>query len=211
MDDQDVFPFGLTEESFLHLWHSSLLTRPQIIADLILKSFPFAIPQDRPALVSLLVAQLIEASLRLVAVENALTDRTKSVAHNLTEPLPDLPAWNVFTETVRILQPIQLLHRLNIGEEALVSAELLCSQSDLSFLSELISVAGSKEVVFVPQKENINVIFSLGNNAISVSTDELEVVALADLTADLCSIAKGFLIAYVETRANIYHVEQEDA
>ena len=84
MTDQDVFPFGLTEESFLHLWHSSLLPRPQIIADLILKSFPFAIPQDRPALVSLLVAQLIEASLRLVAVENALTDRTKSVAHNLT-------------------------------------------------------------------------------------------------------------------------------
>ena len=204
MEKENTFPVGLDEKQFLELWCNSLIPKPQVIADLILKSFPFAMPSDKPTLVSVLVVQVVEASLRLVAVNSALADRSKSVALNLLKPLPNQSDWEEFVQSVGNLDPVQLLAHLNVGEEALPSAELLCSQSGFSFISQMISVAGSGEGVFIPQRDNANVVFSLDGNAISVSTDELEVVSLADLTADLSSIAKGFLLAYMQARSDVY-------
>ena len=207
MEKENTFPVGIDEKLFLELWCNSLLPKPQVIADLILKSFPFAMPSDRPALVSVLVVQVVEASLRLVAVNSALADRSKSVALNLLKPLPSQSDWEEFVQSVGNLDPVQVLAHLNIGEEALPSAELLCSQSGFSFISQMISVVGSGEVVFIPQRDNANVVFSLDGNAISVSTDELEVVSLADLTADLSSVAKGFLLAYMQACSDVYQSE----
>jgi hypothetical protein len=207
MEKENTFPVGLDEKLFLELWCNSLLPKPQVIADLILKSFPFAMPSDRPALVSVLVVQVVEASLRLVAVNSALADRSKSVALNLLKPLPSQSDWEEFVQSVENLDPVQILAHLNVGEEALPSAELLCSQSGFSFISQMISVVGSGEVVFIPQRDNANVVFSLDGNAISVSTDELDVVSLADLTADLSSVAKGFLSAYMQARSDVYQNE----
>ena len=164
-------------------------------------------PSDRPALVSVLVVQVVEASLRLVAVNNALADRSESVAVNLTKSLPSQSDWEEFVQFAGNLDPIQVLAHLNVGEEALPSAELLCSQNEFSVISQLISVVDSGEVVFIPQRDNANVVFSLDGNMISVSTDELEVVSLADLTANLSFIAKGFLLAYMQARSDVYKNE----
>ena len=140
MEKENTFPVGLDEKLFLELWCNSLLPKLQVIADLILKSFPFAMPSDRPALVSVLVVQVVEASLRLVAVNNALADRSESVAVNLTKSLPGQSDWEEFVQFAGNLDPIQVLAHLNVGEEALPSAELLCSQNEFSVISQLISV-----------------------------------------------------------------------
>ena len=207
MEKENTFPVGLDEKLFLELWCNSLLPKPQVIADLILKSFPFAMPSDRPALVSVLVVQVVEASLRLVAVNNALADRSENVAVNLTKSLPSQSDREEFVQFAGNLDPIQVLAHLNVGEEALPSAELLCSQNEFSVISQLISVVDSGDVVFIPQRDNANVVFSLDGNMISVSTDELEVVSLADLTANLSFIAKGFLLAYMQARSDVYKNE----
>ena len=76
-------------------------------------------PSDKPTLVSVLVVQVVEASLRLVAVNSALADRSKSVALNLLKPLPNQSDWEEFVQSVENLDPVQILAHLNVGEEAL--------------------------------------------------------------------------------------------
>ncbi len=195
---------NLSEFAFLDAYEGSVLRTPQVVADTVLRALAFAPPSDRPALVGLLAAQLAEASRRLTSVFDALDDRRLAVADSLCRPLPGAAAWADFAQVAGTAEPVGMLRRLALDEAALESAELLRSLPVPVWLGELIDAFSADDTLVVPGPGDVIVVSGTSASGelrtTTLAAGENATVAMTDLIADLCSVARGFLSAYLATR-----------
>ena len=201
-----AFPGGLSEIEFLDAYEATALRKPQVAADAALKALPFALPNDRASLTAMIVEQFVEAGRRLTAVYTGLEERRRAIARALLDPLPSLDEWHAFAQTAGTIEPETTIRVLAIDESAMPSAELLRAQGDLGPLSDLVfAVTSPAAMVLAPSHERDRVWIVGGDaeglSAFSIEVSEDEAARLADVTADLSSIARGFLSAYIRTRA----------
>ncbi len=204
-----TYPGDLSELDFVAAYHRSVLRKPQVIADAILKTLLHADAGDRALLTGAIAVELGEAARRLVAVYFALSDRRYSIARVLMRELPGAAEWADFAQQAGSWTPEQVLRELNLPESALRSAELLRSQPDLGVLTELVMASQSGSgMVIVPSAGSAGPtetwLAGRGSDghgiAAAIPVSESDAAALADITADLVSIARGFLGAYLEAR-----------
>jgi len=203
------FPGGLSELEFVEAYARSAVRKPQMAADAALSRLVFAEAGDRAILAGLIGQELAEACRRLVAVHAALSDRTYSIARSLLQPLPGVEEWKAFIHQAATFTPEQMLRELSLGEDALPWAQRLRAQPGLADLTGLVAAAASgNPMLLIPgigQRVPDECLFAGVDSqgevyASSFSVSEGEAANLADLTADLCEIARGFLLSYLGAR-----------
>ena len=198
---------GLTEIRFLEEYERTVLSKPQMVADAALKALAFAPPYERPALVGMLAEQLVEAALRLTAVFEALDDRTVSIAQHLRGPLPGAEAWVALAQLAGTAEPQGVVRRLALDEGAVESAAQLRGLPIPEWLPALIEASTAADALAMPAP--IDELAVTGTNAegerleVRLAAGENATVAMADLIADLCSVARGFLGAYLRARRSL--------
>ncbi len=198
---------GLTELRFLEEYERSALSKPQMVADAALKALAFAPPYERPALVGMLAEQLVEAALRLTAVFEALDDRRFSIAQQLRGPLPGADGWVALAQLSGTAEPEGVVRRLALDEGAVESAAQLRGLPVPEWLPALIEATTAADSLAMPAP--IDQLAITGTNAegvrleVRLAAGENDTVAMADLVADLCSVARGFLGAYLRARKSM--------
>jgi hypothetical protein len=205
-----TFPGNMSELTFVEAYARSAIRKPQMAADAALRSLVFAESGDRAILTGLIAQELAEACRRLVAVYQALADRTHSVARSLLKPLPGAADWHLFVQRAGTFTPEQMLRELNIGDDALQAAQMLRGQPDLADLGGLVAAAESgNPMLLIPDLSRRLVaeeVWLAGIDAngepiaSSFGASENDATTLTDITADICSIARDFLISYVAAR-----------
>lgn len=207
-----AFPGNMSELDFVEAYAKSALRKPQMAADAALRTLVFSESGDRAILVGLIAQELAEAARRLVAVYQALGDRTHSVAKSLLRPLPGVVEWKEFVQRAATISPEQMLRELSIGNDALEAAQMLRGQPELGELAGLVSAAESgNPMLLIPDLARRHVaeecwlagIDADGNPiASSFGSSEGDATTLADITADLSTIARDFLMSYLNARRN---------
>jgi hypothetical protein len=206
-----VYPGGLSELDFVSTYANSTLRKPQVVADSALRTLVLASQADRIVLTGLIAEQLAEACRRLTAVYRALSNRQNSAAKWLLGPLPGVEPWKEMIQDAATLTPEQLVRHLGIDDSAQESAERLRGQPDLSRLTELVSAAATGGgMLLIPWLEShrgpLEILYAgctiddVDGDFATVGVDESDAAMLADLTADMSSIARGFLQAYLGAR-----------
>ena len=204
------FPGNMSELTFVEAYARSALRKPQMAADSALRALVFSESGDRAILTGLIAEELAEACRRVVAVYQALSDRTHSPARSLLKPLPGVAEWNVFVQRAATISPEQMLREMNIGNDALAAAQMLRGQPDLSELGGLVAAAESgNPMLLIPDLARRLVaeeVWLAGINAngeptaSSFGASENDATTLTDITADICTIARDFLMSYVNAR-----------
>ncbi len=198
---------GLGEFAFLEEYERSVLSKPQMVADTALRSLAFCPPHERPALVGMLAAQLVEATLRLTAVFEALDDRRMSIAERLRGPLPGAHEWVALAQLAATAEPEGVVRRLALDEAAVESATQLRGLPVPEWLPALIEASTAADSLAMPAP--IDQLAITGTNTegerlqVRLASGENATVAMADLVADLCSVARGFLGAYLRARRSL--------
>ena len=198
---------GLGEFAFLEEYERSVLSKPQMVADTALRSLAFCQPHERPALVGMLAGQLVEATLRLTAVFEALDDRRVSIAERLRGPLPGAHEWVALAQLAATAEPEGVVRRLALDEGAVESATQLRGLPVPDWLPALIEASTAADSLAMPAP--IDQLAITGTNAegerleVRLASGENATVAMADLVADLCSVARGFLGAYLRARRSL--------
>jgi hypothetical protein len=205
-----TYPGGLSELDFVEAYYSSALRKPSVVADSVLRALVLSGQHERFALSGLIAEQLAEACRRLAAVYGALADRTHSVAYWLMQPLPSSTEWIALAQDAGTLTPEQVLRHLSLGDEALDAAVRLRSLDNLGVLEPYVAAAEVGGLMFLVPASSPTLASRFGwlagadasgqAVAIEVLFDEQEAASLADLTSDLCSIARAFLGAYLDAR-----------
>ena len=204
------FPGNMSELTFVEAYARSALRKPQMAADSALRALVFSESGDRAILTGLIAEELAEACRRMVAVYQALSDRTHSPARSLLKPLPGVAEWNAFVQRAATISPEQMLREMNIGNDALAAAQMLRGQPDLSELGGLVAAAESgNPMLLIPDLARRLVaeeVWLAGINAngeptaSSFGASENDATTLTDITADICTIARDFLMSYVNAR-----------
>lgn len=204
------FPGRLRELEFVDAYYRSALRKPQMGADAALRALVFSDAADRAILVGLIAQELAESCRRLVAVYRALADRRYSIARSLMRPLPGAAEWRAFIQEAGTFTPEQICRELSLGEDALDFATQLRGDPHLADLTGLVVAAESgSAMLLVPLPEGRYVPtecwIACGKEeddpvAASVMPTEQEAANLADMTAGMCSIARGFLGVYLGNR-----------
>lgn len=212
MTEPTAFPGGLTELQFVDAYARSALTKPQMAADAALRALVFAAESERAILAGLIGQELAEACRRLVAVYQALSDRTYTIARSLLRPLPGVAEWQSFIHHVATFRPEQLVREMSLGDDALQYARTLREQPGLHLLTGLVAAAETgNSMLLIPGLGQRNVpdeCWFAGVNdagetfAASFGVSETDAANLADLTADLSGVARGFLNSYLDARHN---------
>lgn len=203
-----TFPDGMQEIEFVAAYARSALRRPQVAADAALRSLVFAELTERPVLAGLIACELGEACRRLAAVYFALGDRRYSIGRALMAPLPGVERWQEFVHQAGTFTPEQTLRELGLGEGALEHATRLRSQPELADLTPLVAAAASGNALILVRggraaPDSFSVAGATGEAEAVVTTfgaGEDVAARLADSTAELCAIARGFLDEYVHGR-----------
>ena len=200
----------MAELDFVEAYARSALRKPQLAADAALSRLVFSESGDRAILTGLIAQELAEAARRLVGVYEALADRTHPVAKSLLRPLPGAQAWKTFVHHAATFTPDQMLRELSIGSDALESAQLLRAQPELHELTGLVAASESgNAMLLIPDLARRQVaeecwLAGLDSNgepiASSFGSSEADATTLADITADISSIARGFLMSYLNAR-----------
>ena len=204
------FPGNMSELGFVEAYAKSAVRKPQMAADAALRALVFSESGDRAILAGLIAQELAEACRRLVAVYEALSDRTHSVARSLLRPLPGLAQWADFVQRAATISPEQMLRELAIGEDALRAAQLLRAQPELGELSGLVAAAETgNPMLLIPDLARRQVaeecwlagVDASGEPiASSFSASEGDATTLADIPADISTIARDCLLSYVNAR-----------
>lgn len=207
-----TYPGELNELDFVEAYARSALRKPEMAADAALRSLVFAEAGDRAILVGLIAQELGEACRRLVTVHNALADRRYPIARSLLKPLPGAAEWREFIQRAASVSADQMVRELSLNDDALESARILRAQPDLSELSGLVAAAETgNPMLLIPALNRKHVpdevwLAGINENGQSVASSfgaqESDGATLADLTGDICSIARGFLLSYVNARRN---------
>ena len=205
-----LYPGNMAELDFVEAYARSALRKPQLAADAALGRLVFSESGDRAILVGLIAQELAEAARRLVAVYEALSNRTHLVARSLLNPLPGAEQWKVFVQRAATLTPEQMLRELSIGNDALDSAQLLRAQPELHELTGLVAAAETgNPMLLIPDLARRKVAeecwlagVDASGEAIASSfgSSESDGTSLADITADISSISRGFLMSYLDAR-----------
>ena len=205
-----LYPAGLSELDFVETYLHSALRKPQIAADAALRTLVLASATDRVMLTALISEQLAEACRRLVAVHDALSDRTYPIARSLLAPLPGAASWQRFIHWAAVTPPDQMVRDLNVGEGGLESARKLRGQPDLGMFTPLVEASESATLAFLipsPEVKRTPVSFWVSGKdgegtpiSVLFGAEEGDSAALADMTADLIEISRGFLGAYLDAR-----------
>lgn len=208
MPAMTAFPGDLSELDFVEAYWRAALKKPQMAADSALRALVFAEAGDRAILTGLIAQELAEACRRMVAVHGALSDRRISIARSLLQPLPGAEAWIAFVQQAGTFSPEQMLRELNLGDQALEAARQLRAQPGLADLTSLVAAAETgNAMLLIPNGRPVAEECWLAgvNNvaepvASSFGASEPDATGLADLVADLSSIARGFLGTYLGHR-----------
>lgn len=201
------YPAGLGELAFVQSYYRSTLRKPQVVADALLRAAVMAGQDDRLLVAGSIAGELSEACRHLVLVYEALNDRRYPIARSLLGPLPGAGAWRAFANRAGSTPPEAMLRDLGIGEDAMESAERLRGQADLAWVTPLIRAAETGDVrLLFPQADQARPDTAVwagapdgeGEGAIVVQEDDA--ATLADMTADMVSIARGFLGSYLRAR-----------
>jgi hypothetical protein len=202
-----AYPGALGELQFVDAYLQGALRKPQVVADSLLRSLVLSGQNDRLILSGLLAEQLAEACRRLTGVYLALSDRRYPVARTLAGALPGLEQWLAFIQAAGTFTPEQMLRELGLGDDALGSAMTLRAQPGLASVTDLVAAAEmGSAMLLMPNGRLSEECWFAGPTpggdhvAASLGTEEHDAAALADLTADLCSIARGFLGSYLDAR-----------
>jgi len=206
-----AYPGGLSELDFVATYAASTLRKPQVVADSALRTLVLASQADRIVLAGLVAEQLAEACRRLTAVYVALANRQDSVAKWLLGPLPGLDPWKEMIQDAATLTPDQMLRHLSLDDSALEYAQRLRGQPDLSRLTDLVAAASTGGgMLLVPWLEShrgpLEILYSgctvgeVDGISALIGVEESDAAVLADLTAGMSSIARGFLQAYLGAR-----------
>jgi hypothetical protein len=205
-----MYPGELSELEFVESYARTALRKPEMAADAALRALVFSDSGDRAILTGLIGLELAEAARRLVAVYDALADRRFPVARSLLRPLPGVEEWRVFVHRAATFAPEQTLRELGLGDSALEHARALRGQPSLPDLEGLVAAAATgNPMLLAPNAGRRNVIEECWFSgvdpegqpfAIAFGAGENDAANLADLTGDLCRIARGFLTSYLEGR-----------
>jgi hypothetical protein len=200
-----TFPGNLSEMEFVDTYYRSVLRKPQVVADALLKTLLHADTSDRALLIGSIAVELAEACRRLNSVYLALNDRRYSIARSLMRPLPGVGEWREFAQRAATLEPQQMVWDLQLPDSALDSAKRLRSQPDLGNLTGLVAAAsGTAAMAMVPARATEAWFGGVDEEgapiASSLTVTESDAAALADITAETVSIARGFLGAYLGAR-----------
>ena len=206
----DSYPGGLSELEFVEAYWFSALRKPQMAADAALRALVFSEAGDRAVLTGLIGQELAEACRRLAHVCLALGGRRLPIARSLLAPLPGLPEWKTFIQQAATFTPEQMLRELSLDTSALRWALDLRAQADLAELNALVAAAATgRSMLLVPGMAQKHIAtecwFASSDESgepmvASFGVEESDAANLADLTADFCAIARGFLGVYLETR-----------
>ncbi len=205
------YPANLSELEFLRAYEASTLRKPQVVADTALRSLVLAGTQDRISLIAVIACQLAEACQRLTAVYSGLADRRHPLAQVLAGPLPGAAAWQEFVERAASQAPEATLAWLHLGEDGLSAAQLLARQEDLVRLTELVRVCerGTPAMLAASDGRRTPIEFWLVGEAadgsrveVPVGAREEDAAEFAALTANLATVARGFLSSYLRARAD---------
>ena len=204
------FPAGMRELDFLDAYRNSALRKPSVVADSALRSLVLASQVDRLVLAGLIAEQLAEACRRLTHVWQALADRRYSVARTLAGPLPGVAAFRSLAQDAGTLSSEQVLHHLSLDSSAIEFAEKLRGQPALAMLDELVATAEvGAPMLLIPSLSNgrsptegwLAGVGPAGEVTDAlVGLQEPDAASMADTTADLCSVARGFLGVYLGAR-----------
>lgn len=205
-----AYPGNMNELDFVEAYARSAIRKPQMAADAALRALVFSESGDRAILTGLIAQELAEAARRLAAVYAALSDRTHPVAKSLLRPLPSAADWKAFVQRAATISPEQMLRELSIGNDALESAQMLRGQPELGELAGLVAAAETgNPMLLIPDLARRKVAEEVwlagvdadgGAVASSFGASESDATTLTDITADLCTIAKDFLMSYVNAR-----------
>lgn len=205
-----TYPGGLSELEFVDAYCQSALRKPQVVADAALRTLVLASTADRLVLCGLIAEQLAESCRRLTAVHGAISDRRYPIARSLMAPLPGVDEWLRLARLASALTAEQILRDLSLDDSALPAVERLRAQPDLAGLASLVAAAESgRAMVLIPGLDSHRPPAELWFSGVdrqdepvaaALGAGEGDAAGLADLTADMCSIARGFLGAYLESR-----------
>lgn len=206
--DQSVYPGEMRELQFVEAYRRTTLRAPQTIADAMLRAGVTASQDDRLVVAGAIAQQLGESCRRLVAVRNALFDRRYSIARSLLKPLPGVADWRAFAQWAATSEPEGTLRDLGLGDDALESAQRLRSQPDLTWIEPLIEAqAGGNVFTLLAGKQGgatpnlwIGPAPAEEERPGHLVVTEDDMATLADTTADMVSIARGFLGSYLRAR-----------
>jgi hypothetical protein len=206
--DQSVYPGEMRELQFVEAYWRTTLRAPQTIADAMLRAGVTASQDDRLLVAGAIAQQLGESCRRLVAVRDALFDRRFSIARSLLNPLPGVAEWRTFAQWAATSEPEGTLRDLGLGEDALESAQRLRSQPDLTWIEPLIEAQVAGNVLSLSTARQGKAATQLwvgpapGESTPSghLVVNEDDTATLADTTADMVSIARGFLGSYLRAR-----------
>ncbi len=200
----------MAELDFVEAYAKSALRKPQMAADAALRTLVFSESGDRAILVGLIAQELAEACRRLLTVYQALADRTHSVARSLLKPLPGQAEWMEFVQRAATISPEQMLRELSIGDDALQAAQLLRSQPELGELAGLVAAAETgNPMLLIPDLARRKVaeevwLAGVGADGAAIASSfgsaENDATTLADITADISTIARDFLMSYLNAR-----------
>lgn len=197
------YPGGLSELEFLRAYHRTTLRLPQVASDSLLRSLVTAAEADRPVLVAALGAMAGRAARQLAAVARALEDRRRPVAERLLAPLPGVDAWTDLIQRASTTAPAVLTRELGLGSEGLPHAERLRSLGDLSWISPLVALSERDGFLLAKANEwrhTWDAVWAVVDGVAALALREEDAANVADTTAELVAIARGFLGAYLDGR-----------
>lgn len=205
--DQSVYPGEMRELQFVEAYWRTTLRAPQTIADAMLRAGVTASQDDRLVVAAAIAQQLGESCRRLVAVRDALFDRRYSIARSLLKPLPGVADWRTFAQWAATSEPEGTLRDLGLGDDALESAQRLRSQPDLTWIEPLIEAQATGNVFTLLARQGgaaphlwIGPAPAEEERPGHLVVTEDDMATLADTTADMVSIARGFLGSYLRAR-----------
>jgi|DewCreStandDraft_2_1066082.scaffolds.fasta_scaffold00017_311 hypothetical protein len=198
-----VYPGGLSELDFLRAYHRTTLRVPQVASDSLLRSLVTAAEPDRPVLVAALGAMAGRAARQLTAVAAALEDRSRPVAERLLGPLPGAPAWVDLIHRVATRPPTVLAGDFGLGQAGVAHAERLRALGDLAWVTPLVELSERDGFLLGTMNEwrhTWEAVWAVVDGVAALALREEDAANVADTTAELVAVARGFLGAYLDGR-----------
>ncbi len=197
------YPGGLSELEFLRAYHRTTLRVPQVASDSLLRSLVTAAEADRPVLVAALGAMAGRAARQLAAVARALEDRSRPVAERLMGPMLGTDAWVELIQRAATRAPEVIAGDLGLGSAGLAHAERFRALGDLSWLTPLVALSERDGFLLGTVNEwrhAWEAVWAVVDGVAALALREEDAANVADTTAELVAIARGFLGAYLEGR-----------
>ena len=201
MTSDSDYPGARSELEWIERYTDSALRKPQVATDTVLSSLFLADAGHRPALIQLIVQELVESARRLNAVWLALATRTRPVGRTLLEPLPGADDWEAFATAVQGVPAHDIVRTLALDDSALQTAGELAETPDLDWYARLIRCyeGGPPAWLTIASTPDRTTLLAVGpardggEVLLPLELSEDDAVALADATGDFAGFARDLL------------------